>query len=101
MRVPSLHLVADGIYYIVESERSLLARHLRVKYDLKQQVAELVPQTVQIVSFVGIRNFIRFLDRVRRNRTKALLQVPWTTRLRISQASHDGEEAVNGHGGDV
>ena len=94
--MPALHLVADRRGHVGERERPLLLGHARMEHDLEQQVAEFVLQVVEIAAIDGVGDFVRFLDRVRRNGRERLLHVPRTTGLRIAQAGHDGEEAVDG-----
>ena len=53
------HLGMDCVSYIVDGEIPALARHLRIKNDLKQQIAKLVTQ-------FGWTAFARFLDRFKR-----------------------------------
>ena len=43
VRMTTFHLLANRVGDIVETEGALLRRHLRMKHDLKQQIAQLVP----------------------------------------------------------
>ena len=97
VRMAALHLVADRVDHVVEHEGALLARHLRMEHDLKQQIAQFVAQRRQVVALDRIRNFVRLLDRVRRDGAEVLFEIPWAAALRIAQAGHDGEEAGDGH----
>ena len=63
MRVSPKHLVADALCNIVKIEDALLLGHLRMKYHLKQQVAQFVAQRIKIIACNRVRDFVeRFLD---------------------------------------
>ena len=64
-------------------------RHAGVKNDLKQQVAKFITQCRQIFPLDRIRDFVGFLDRVRRDRREGLLLIPWTSVLRVPELSYN------------
>ena len=66
-----------------------LGGHLRMKYDLKQEISELVSEIVDIVPGNSVSHFIGLFDGVRRDRGKTLFEVPWATTVRIAKLPHD------------
>jgi hypothetical protein len=66
-----------------------------VEHDLEQQVAELVLQVVQVAALDGVGDFIGFLDRVGSDGDEGLDGVPFATGIRIAEAGHDLDQAVN------
>jgi hypothetical protein len=67
MRMPSDHFARDCFDHVAERKRLLFLGHAGMKYHLQQEIAELVPQIVQITAGDGIGDFIGFLDRVGRD----------------------------------
>ena len=63
--------------------------------DLKQQIAKLVTKIVQIAALDRIRDLISFFDRVRHDRGECLGAIPFASALRIAEAGHYREEAVD------
>ena len=61
-------------------ERALLLGHAGVEHDLQQQVAQLVPQVVEIAARDRVGDLVGFLDRVGRDGREVLLQVPRAAR---------------------
>ena len=92
MRVPPDHLAGDRIDHIGEFEALQLRGHLRVVNDLKQQVAKLVLQRLEIVARDRLGDLVGFLDRIGRDGREGLLGVPRTARVLVAQARHDGEQ---------
>ena len=93
--MPARHLVADRRHHVAERERALFLRHPRVEHHLQQQVAELVLQIRQIATVDRIGDFVGFLDGVRRDGCKGLLEIPRATRHRIAQRRHDAEQVAD------
>ena len=91
-----LHLVADRIGNIVETEQAVVGRDLAMKDDLEQQIAKLVANLGRIAAGNGIGDLIGFFDRVRRDGREILRQIPFATAIGIAQLAHDGEQAVDG-----
>lgn len=91
----ALHLVDDGIDHVIEAEPVGFAGHLRMKYDLKQQITELVHQGVGLVAGDRIGNLVGFFDRVRGNAREGLLAIPGTASLWIAQLRHNLQQPVD------
>ena len=85
------HFVRNRPGHVVEVEKPGLLGHLRVKYDLQQEVAQFIAQTPEILTGDRIRNLVGFFDRVRRDTREVLLEVPGTAGFGIAQAGHDFE----------
>ena len=92
VRVSPDHLAGDRINHVGEFEPLQLGRHLRVVNHLKQQVAKLVLQRIEIVARDRLGDLVGFLDRIRRDARKGLLDVPRAARVLVAQARHDGEQ---------
>ncbi len=88
----AFHLVADGVHYIAEVELSGFFGNTTVEHDLQQQVAQFVFQIVDVITRDRVGDFIRFFDRVWRDRREALRAVPFATVHRVAQAGHDGDD---------
>ena len=91
VRVAPQQLVANGPGHRLEIELPRLARDLRVKHHLKQEIAEFVAQVAHVAAFHCVRDFIRLLDGVRRDGREGLRPIPWAT-VRGAQALHDAEQ---------
>ncbi len=98
MRVAAHHLVGDRLGHIVEIEQPRFLGHAGVKYDLEQQIAELVLQRCQIAARDRVGDLIGFLDRIRRDRREILLPVPRAAMRRVAQLRHNRQKAVEGRG---
>ena len=96
MRVASDHLPRDGISDRREVEFSRFFSHLRVKDDLKQQIAQLVLEVVKIAARDRIGDLIGFLDGIGRNAGEVLLDVPGTAMLSVPQHRHQQDQIGNG-----
>jgi len=64
-----------------------------MKHHLQQEIAEFVPEVVEIAARDGVRDFISLLDGIGRNGRKILLEVPRAAGARRSQHRHDFEQA--------
>jgi hypothetical protein len=93
------HLVADTVQDVVERELAGFFSHPGVKHDLELQIAELVRQGVHVVTGDRVRNFVRFLDRVGRDRRECLHAIPFAARGRIAETLHDFDEALKAQEG--
>ena len=99
VRVAADHLPGDGFDHIAESKFTFFVSHLRVIDNLKQEVAEFLAQVVHVVAGDGIRHLVGFLDRVRRDGRKGLLDIPRAAGDRRAQRRHDFDEAGDVLGG--
>ena len=81
----------DRIDDVVETECTGFARDLRVKHDLKKQIAELAHEIGEILSLYRIGDLVGFLDRIRCDGVKRLHTIPRTTTLGIAQPRHDAD----------
>jgi hypothetical protein len=93
MRMAANHFFANAIQHIPEIEPTRFAGHLRMKRHLKQQITQFFPQSRRVIPLYRISHFVGFLNRVWRNRSEVLFQVPGTTAIRVSQALHDIEQS--------
>ena len=66
-----------------------LARELRIKNDLEQQIAQLVAQFVPGLALYRIGYLVGLLDGVRRDGREILLEVPGAAALRVAQLAHN------------
>ena len=85
------HLGGDGLDHIAEIEQSGFFRHAGVKHDLEQEIAQFVRQRLVIAILDAGRDFIGFLDGVRRDGGEGLGAVPGTAVWR-AQPAHDLEQ---------
>jgi len=69
--------------------------HLRVKDHLKQKITQFVLKALHIAVFYGVRDFVRFFDRIRDDCFEGLLKIPGTTAIRIPQLGHDVKKPAN------
>src|SRR3954463_3347553 len=67
-----------------EIEQALFLGHSRVKYNLKQQIAQLVAQLPRIIAIDCVRNFVGFFDRVGSDSREGLLTIPGATAAGIA-----------------
>jgi len=93
MRMPSDHFSRDCFDYVAEGECIFFFRHTGVKHHLQQEIAEFIPEIVEIAAGDSIGDFIGLLDGVGRNGREILLEIPGAPRLRRSQRRHDFEQA--------
>ena len=99
VRMPALQLVADRRGDGVEIELTALARHLRMKHHLEQQIPQLVLEVRHVAAIDRIGDLVSLFDRVGRDAGEILLDVPRTARRGIAQARHDREQPLQPHGG--
>ena len=89
--------VADRSGHVVEGEDLRLVGHLRMKHHLEQQIAQFVLEVVQIAALDRVGDLIGFLDRIGRDRTEILLQIPGAAGSRRAQGRHDLDQARDVH----
>ena len=94
VRVASFHLRADGFSDIAEREQLGFFGNARVEYNLQQKIAQFVFQRRHIAALDRVGNLVGFLDRVRRDRGKALREIPFAAALRIAQQRHNRQKTV-------
>ncbi len=94
MRVTSHQLAGNAIDHLVPAETLFLAGQLGVKHHLKQQITQLAAQLIEIALLDGIGDFVGLFQRMRHDGRVALLQIPWATVLRITQALHEVQQIV-------
>ncbi len=87
MRMTAHELVADRGHDVAEIEQLRLLGHPRVEHDLEQQVAELAPELVERAALDRVRDLVRLLERVRRDRRERLLAVPRAAAVGTREAS--------------
>ena len=68
VRVAAFHLVADAADDVLERELAGFFGHSRMKDDLELEIAEFVGERVHVVARDRVGDFVRFLDRVGRDR---------------------------------
>ncbi len=85
------HLGGDGPDHIAEIEQAQFLGHAGVKHDLEQEIAQFVRQRLVIAILDAGRDFVSFLDGVRRDGGEGLGAVPGTAAGR-AQPAHDLEQ---------
>ena len=93
MRMPPDHLSRDRLDHVAERECVLLLGHARVIHHLQQEIAEFIPEIVEIAARDGVGHLVGFLDGVGRDRRKILFEVPRTAAAGRAQRHHDLEQA--------
>ena len=93
MRMPSDHLARDRLDDVAECEGVLFLGHAGVIDDLKQEIAQFIPEIVEIAAADRVRNLVGFLDGVGRDRRKILLEVPGAAGDGRAQRRHDLDQA--------
>ena len=78
-----------------EVEPALFFRHSGVKYDLKQEIAELVAQVRIVAALHGVGDLVGFLEGEGDDGLERLLEIPGASRPRGAQRRHDFEEAID------
>ena len=95
VRMAADQLGRDGLDHVAEDEGAGLLGHAGVEHDLQQQVAELVPEVLEVAALDGVGNLVGLLDRVGRDRPERLLKVPRTSAARPSEGRHDVDQALD------
>ena len=90
------HLGGYPSRHRIEIEPAGFPRHLCVKDDLEQEIAQLVLQLVHIAALDRIRDLVGFLDRVGRNGLECLFPVPGAPVIGIAETGHNVEQVVDG-----
>src|SRR3569833_290698 len=93
MWMPAHELIVNRSRNASEIEPALFLGHPRVKYNLKQQVAQLVAQLLRIIPIDRVRDFVRFFDGEGCDGRKCLLAVPGAAG---SQPHHQFQQRVHG-----
>jgi len=78
VRVPVDQLAHQTVHDGGDVEPAGVGRHLRVKDDLQQQVAQLVTQGVGVVTLDGVQRLVGLFQQVGTERARRLLPVPRT-----------------------
>jgi hypothetical protein len=92
MRMPPQQFFAYGLHHIAKIERRLFLRQARVKDDLKQQIAEFLPQIAHIATGYRVGDLVGFLNCIRSDALEALLKIPRTAGFGRPQRGHDFKE---------
>ncbi|MNT06497.1 hypothetical protein D3C72_1411640 [compost metagenome] len=82
-------LASDAIDHAGKLEAPFFPGQLTVINHLKQQIAQLTLQVIEVPALDGIGDFVSFFKGVRDDGGVGLLDVPWATELRIAQAVHE------------
>ena len=93
MRVPRDHLVSDGLDDAVKGEMPGLCTHLGVIDRLQQQIAQFALQLGPVGPGDSIGHLVRLFDGIGRDGGEILFDIPWATRVRVTQAAHDFQQA--------
>jgi hypothetical protein len=94
VRMAADHLVGDRCDDVGDREMAGFFGDARMEHDLKQQVAELVLEIRHIGARDRVGDFMRFLDRIGRDRLETLLDVPGAAMVGIAQTGHDRDQIV-------
>src|SRR5579859_281728 len=82
-------LCREPVYDVVNRKRILLFRHLSIKENLEQEVAEFARKFMPVTIVNGLENLISLFERIRLDGIKGLFAVPRAS-ARTTQAGHDG-----------
>ena len=93
MRMPPDHLARDRFHHVAERECVPLLGHPGVKHHLKQEIAEFLPEIVEVAARDGIGDLVGFLDGVGGDGRKILFEVPGAAGAGRPQRRHDFEQA--------
>ena len=91
--MPPDHLARDRLDHVAERERVLLLGHAGVIHHLQQEIAEFIPEIVEIAARDGVGDLIGFLDGVGRDGREILFEIPRTAAAGRAQRRHDFEQA--------
>src|SRR5215813_901078 len=69
-------LARQLLEYIINCECPLLLRHLGIKEDLQQEIAQFAAQFIPVAFVDRLENFIGFFQRVRFDGVEGLLAIP-------------------------
>src|SRR5215813_7561304 len=93
MRMPSDKLIGDLLDHGIDVELRRLLSKLGMKNHVKQQVTELLGQTIVVFIVDGLEYLVDFLNQHRFKRAEILLFVPRTA-IWATQCRHDFDEPV-------
>ena len=93
VRMPPDHFARHGLDHVTEGKGVLLLGHAGMIDDLQQEIAEFVPEIVEIAAADRVRDLIGFLDGVGRDGRKVLLEVPGAAGDGRAQRRHDLDQA--------
>jgi hypothetical protein len=65
--------------------------------DLELEIAELVGKRFHVIASVGVRDFVRFLDGVGRDRVERLDAVPFAAADGVAKPLHDLHQPLERH----
>src|SRR4051812_37652998 len=85
------HLGRDRAHDILDAELAFARAQLRLKDDLKEQIAELLAVLARVVEVDGFEDFVRFLDEEGLERLESLLAIPRAA-VGCQQLLHDVDE---------
>lgn len=88
MRMPAGHLGHNPAGHILKIEGSLFLGDAGVKHHLKQQVAQLLAQAIEVLPLDGINYLVGLLQGVGSDGLEALFAIPGTAGLRPTQILH-------------
>ena len=89
------HFVRDRASNVLEPEMPGFFCDPRMEHHLKQEIAQFSVQIDHIIPIDGIDDFVRLFNRIWSNRCESLHPVPSAAILGVTEAGHDGHEAVN------
>src|SRR4030095_4022278 len=93
MRMPPDKLIGDLLNHGVDVELRSFFSKLGMKNHVKQQVTELLGQTIVVLIVDGLEYFVHFFNQHRFKRAEILLFVPRTA-IWATQRRHDLDEPV-------
>src|SRR6202453_1600298 len=88
MRVAADQLAVEAGDHVRDGEVAGLARHLGIKEDLQQKVAQLLGEILPMPALNGVKDLVGLLKGIFSDSVEALLAIPRTD-IGAAQAGHD------------
>lgn len=95
VRMAPNQFVGNRVDHIADPEAAGFGGQLRMEHTLKEDVAQLSAEVVQVAGIDGVDRFVGLLEQVPAQRGVCLLPVPRTP-VRPTQRSHDGHQPIEG-----
>ena len=89
------HLVGNAGNDVREIEVSSLVGHLGMEHDLKQKIAQFVPEAGHVAVIDGLGDLVGLFDGVRRDGREILFYIPRTAAVGVAELRHDVEKSLD------